>query len=259
MGFNVELQGDGARALRAFITQQQQCTKDELSVLGDGSAALTTVQLRHAASLLQRLRCKDPTTPVISSFLKQDSGVRVQAVPDQNEDHLVAASKEHIAYMARRRKKLLRLDEEMRYGRLVSNVKGKSSAVELENYQKSARQHLSIGANMIAARVTAFVAMYILARTLTDNETTVRVCPVVKYIFRMRLLTINYLFYVHVENYCWPVRRDRHDGDRDGAIYHARVQVRVHRARAEATGAEHFLDAKCTFRWRNKSCCFWQP
>lgn len=175
MGFNVELQGDGVRALRAFITeQQQQITKDELRALGGGDAALTTVQLRHAASLLQRLRSKDPTTPAISSFLKQDSGVRVNAVPDQDEVQLVAASKEHSAFMARRRKKLLRLDEEMRYGRLVSNVKSKSSAVELEQYQKSARQHLSIGANMIAARVTAFVAMYILARTLTDNETTVR-------------------------------------------------------------------------------------
>lgn len=177
MGFNVELQGDGVRALRAFISeqqQQQQITKDELHALGDGDVALTTVQLRHAASLLQRLRSKDPTTPAVSSFLKQDSGVRVNAVPDRDEVQLVAASMEHNAFMARRRKKLLRLDEEMRYGRLVRNVKSKSSAVELEQYQKSARQHLSIGANMIAARVTAFVAMYILARTLTDNETTVR-------------------------------------------------------------------------------------
>lgn len=174
MGFNVELQGDGARALRAFITEQQQCTQDELSALGNGGSALTTVQLRHAASLLQRLRSKDPATPAISSFLKQSGGARVNAASDQDEDQLVAASKEHIAYLARRRKKLLRLDEEMRYGRLVRNVKSKSSAVELEQYQKSARQHLSIGANMIAARVTAFVAMYILARTLTDNETTVR-------------------------------------------------------------------------------------
>jgi preprotein translocase subunit SecG len=35
------------------------------------------------------------------------------------------------------------------------------------------RQHLSIGANMVMARITAFIAVYFVARSITDNETTV--------------------------------------------------------------------------------------
>ncbi|KUF99532.1 hypothetical protein AM588_10009944 [Phytophthora nicotianae] len=76
-------------------------------------------------------------------------------------------------YLARRRQKLLRLDEEMRYDSMVRNVKTQSAAKELAHHQTSVRQHLSIGANMVMARVTAFIAVYFLARNLTENETTV--------------------------------------------------------------------------------------
>ncbi|KAF1330931.1 Atpase, vacuolar er assembly factor, vma12, partial [Globisporangium splendens] len=177
MGYVVELQGDGVRALRAYIAQHVHDAK-ELKALGKQDAtALTTLQLRHAAALLRRLRDEQAETPTIASFFKQsgDSNARVDVAVLNADDPSVPESevaKEQSAYLERRRKRLLRLDEEMRYGRLVRNVQKKSNQVEFAQHQKSVQQHLSIGANMIAARVTAFVAMYILARTLTDNETT---------------------------------------------------------------------------------------
>uniref|UniRef100_K3WIG7 Uncharacterized protein n=1 Tax=Globisporangium ultimum (strain ATCC 200006 / CBS 805.95 / DAOM BR144) TaxID=431595 RepID=K3WIG7_GLOUD len=177
MGYVVELQGDGVRALRAYIVQHVHDAK-ELKELGEQDATtLTTLQLRHAVALLRRLRDKQADTPTVSSFFKQNGKehARAHVAVSSAGDASVSESKgakEHSAYLERRRKKLLRLDEEMRYGRLVHNVQKKSNQVEFAQHQKSVQQHLSIGANMIAARVTAFVAMYILARTLTDNETT---------------------------------------------------------------------------------------
>ncbi|CAH0493602.1 unnamed protein product [Peronospora farinosa] len=77
-----------------------------------------------------------------------------------------------IQYVAKRREKLQRLDEEMQYSNLIRNFKTSSITKELANYQTNARQHFSIGANMVMARITAFVAVYFVAQNLTDNETT---------------------------------------------------------------------------------------
>lgn len=173
MSCSIELQGGGVQALQALAQRAGDTT---LRSDNDATNVLSTAQLRHAATLLRRLRSEDPSTPTLAALLKQRGGVTVRMTSDDDDDNndaaTAAASKEHALYMERRRKKLLRLDEEMRYGRLVRNVKTKTSANELEQFQKSTRQHLSIGANMIAARVTAFVAMYMLGRTLTDNETS---------------------------------------------------------------------------------------
>ncbi|TYZ61792.1 hypothetical protein PybrP1_004790 [[Pythium] brassicae (nom. inval.)] len=167
----VELLGDGVQALRTFLARQASITGGEL---GKDATPLTTAQLRHAASLLHKLHAEDPTTPSLATFLH--GRVRVTAAattPDGDgeteEDATEAAAKD--AYLEQRRRKLRRLDEEMRYGRLVHNVKSKTQAAELEQFQTSTRQHLSIGANMVMARVTAFIALYMVARVLTDSET----------------------------------------------------------------------------------------
>lgn len=174
---HVELRGDGARALRTFLAQHESARGGELCSVEGEEDVLTAAQLRLAATLLQRLRREDPTAavPTLATFLH--SRVRVVAATDA-PDALTAEDAEKSAASeasrAQRRQKLLRLDEEMRYSRIVHNVKSKSRAGELEQFQTSARQHLSIGANMIMARVTAFIALYMVARALTDSETTVR-------------------------------------------------------------------------------------
>lgn len=180
----VELLGDGVQALRTFLTLH---TSAPISTeVGEDAASLTTAQLRHAASLLQKLRSENPTTPSLASFLHGRVRVTTAAIAadgDGETEQQTVSTAVNDAYMEQRRRKLQRLDEEMRYGRLVHNVKSKSQAGELEQFQTSTRQHLSIGANMVMARITAFIALYMVARALTDSETTVRALLGRSYLF----------------------------------------------------------------------------
>ncbi|KAI9986881.1 hypothetical protein PInf_025850 [Phytophthora infestans] len=155
MPVSVELHGEGAGALRVFLATH-----------------LDAKQLnRSVSSLLSKLRASDPSTPTLVSLLRQGRGVQARVVATEQEGNEKDKEK-RAKYLAKRRQKLLRLDEEMRYGSMVRNVKTQTAAKELTHHNTSVRQHLSIGANMVIARVTAFIAVYFVARNLTDNETT---------------------------------------------------------------------------------------
>lgn len=171
MEAHVELHG--SKALRTLLSEQlrddQRRRTDVEELLKERqSDALTPAQLRLAATLLKELRAGDPAIPSLRNLLK---GAHVKVVTDETHEDNEQQEK-WSKYLARRRLKLQRLDEEMRYGNMVRNVKTQSTASELAHHQTSVRQHLSIGANMVMARITAFIAVYFVARSLTDSETT---------------------------------------------------------------------------------------
>ncbi|OWZ23551.1 hypothetical protein PHMEG_0001577 [Phytophthora megakarya] len=173
----IELHGEGIHALRMFLASHlsanQLTQQDVKELLDEQKKTLTTRELRHVSTLLRELRASDPSTPTLVSLLQRGRGTQAQvAAATQEEDE--EKKDQRAKYLAKRRLKLQRLDEEMRYGSMVRNVKTQSAAAELAQHQTSVRQHLSIGANMVMARITAFIAVYFVARNLTQNETTVR-------------------------------------------------------------------------------------
>lgn len=176
----VELRGGGVGALRSFLAgnlRAEQLARPEVRrlVVGEAAAdALDASGLRLASALLAELRAGDASVPSARSLLRGRARVVPVAATEGEGDEDGEAGRKRAAYLAARRRKLLRLDEEMRYGGMVRNVKALSAPRELERHQTSVRQHLSVGANMVVARITAFAAVYMLARSLTDDETTVR-------------------------------------------------------------------------------------
>ncbi|KAE8899333.1 hypothetical protein PF005_g13976 [Phytophthora fragariae] len=179
MPLDLQLHGAGVGALRMFLATHlapAQLNRADVKqlLLGNEENALTMAEFRRIADLLGELRASDPSTPSLASLLRQSSGVQAHTVsPEQEEDEQDEKNKEKRAkYLARRREKLLRLDEEMRYGSMVRNVKTQTADRELASHQTSVRQHLSIGANMVMARITAFIAVYFVARSITEHETT---------------------------------------------------------------------------------------
>lgn len=176
MAGKVVVEGGGVGALRGFLAanlRREQLERPEVTLLlseRDESAPLGAKELRLASRLLSELRTSDEKIPSVRSLLR--GRARVAPVQDNAQ---VEVTEERKKYLEKRRKKLLRLDEELRYRGMVRNVKTQTASRELERHQTSVKQHLSIGANMIVARVTAFVAIYMAARTLTDSETTVGV------------------------------------------------------------------------------------
>ncbi|ETI34713.1 hypothetical protein F442_20957 [Phytophthora nicotianae P10297] len=175
MPLNLQLHGEGTSALRMFLAThldtKQLSRSDVKKLLNEKENTLSTNELRLASSLLRELKASDPATPTLVSLLRQGRGVQARVMATDQEETEEDREK-RAKYLARRRQKLLRLDEEMRYDSMVRNVKTQSAAKELAHHQTSVRQHLSIGANMVMARVTAFIAVYFLARNLTENETT---------------------------------------------------------------------------------------
>ncbi|KAG7386017.1 hypothetical protein PHYPSEUDO_000872 [Phytophthora pseudosyringae] len=177
MPLNLQLHGEGAGALRMFLATHlgaEQLKRPEVKdlLLDEKKNALTTGELRQASSLLGALRASDPSTPSLVSLLRQAPGVQARAAATDPEQEDEQAKEKRARYLAKRRLKLQRLDEEMRYGSMVRNVQAKSAASELAHHQTNVRQHLSVGANMVMARVTAFIAVYFVARNVTANETT---------------------------------------------------------------------------------------
>ncbi|KAG3117924.1 hypothetical protein PI124_g3941 [Phytophthora idaei] len=175
MPLNLQLHGEGASALRMFLAThldaKQLNRPDVKKMLNEKENTLTSRELRQVSSLLSELRASDPSIPTLISLLRQGRGVQTRVIATyQEEDE--EDKKKIIKYLAKRRQKLLRLDEEMRYSSMVRNVKTQSVDTELAHHQTSVRQHLSIGANMVMARVTAFIAVYFVARNITENETT---------------------------------------------------------------------------------------
>ncbi|KAG6611830.1 ATPase, vacuolar ER assembly factor, Vma12 [Phytophthora cinnamomi] len=179
MPLDVQLQGAGAGALRVFLATRlgpAQLNRADVKqlLLGEAKDALTMAEFRLVADLLGDLRASDPSTPSLAALLRQGSGLQARAVSTEQEqiEQDEESREKRAKYLARRREKLLRLDEEMRYGSMVRNVKTQTADRELASHQTSVRQHLSVGANMVMARVTAFIAVYFVARNLTQNETT---------------------------------------------------------------------------------------
>ncbi|KAF4322018.1 hypothetical protein BBO99_00004339 [Phytophthora kernoviae] len=121
-------------------------------------------------TLLGRLRASDPEIPSLKTLLKP--GIQVRAVTQEGEEEDAQEIEKRAKYLAKRREKLQRIDQEMRYGNMVRNIKTQSLTAEMTHHQASVKQHLSIGANMVMARITAFIAVYFVARNLTENETT---------------------------------------------------------------------------------------
>ncbi|RQM13349.1 hypothetical protein DD237_003833 [Peronospora effusa] len=175
----LQLHGEGTGALCRFLATHLSAEKRKDQnvkklVQEKPNNVLTTRELRQMATLLSELRASEPSTPSLMSLLRQGKGVRVRAVAVEEEEgeEEKQIKEKKIQYVAKRREKLQRLDEEMQYSNLIRNFKTSSITKELANYETNARQHFSIGANMVMARITAFVAVYFVARNLTDNETT---------------------------------------------------------------------------------------
>ncbi|POM78792.1 Hypothetical protein PHPALM_3636 [Phytophthora palmivora] len=159
--------------LATHLTATRLNQSDIKKLLDGKKKALTTRELRQVSTLLQELRSSDPSTPSLASLLRQGRGIQARVVAAEQEDK--ETKEKRAKYLAKRRLKLQRLDEEMRYGSMVRNVKTQSAASELAQHQTSVRQHLSVGANMVMARVTAFIAVYFVVGNLTENDTTVTV------------------------------------------------------------------------------------
>ncbi|DBA01695.1 TPA: hypothetical protein N0F65_010346 [Lagenidium giganteum] len=186
MTLAVAIEGGGVAALRQYAQQHapKEGTKAEKEVRlsgrdGKGNARIiTTSELREVAQTLRELRhntSSSDTTPVptLLQLLRSEGGSRATVVP-VDASLAVEESKQRqkrITYMDKRRDQLLRLDEEMKYGRLVRNIHKHSAAQDMQRGMKSVKQHLSIGANMIVARITAFMVVYMVSKPLTDSET----------------------------------------------------------------------------------------
>ncbi|CAI5745688.1 unnamed protein product [Peronospora destructor] len=175
----LQLHGEGTGVLRMFLAThliaKQLNNPDVKKLLQEKPKHVMTMrELRQMATLLGELRVSDPSTPSLVSLLRQGNGIQVRAVAAQEgeEEEEQKMKEKKAQYLAKRREKLQRLDEEMQYSNIVRNFKTSSVTKELANYQTNARQHFSIGANMVMARITAFVAVFFVARNLTDNETT---------------------------------------------------------------------------------------
>ncbi|TMW56241.1 hypothetical protein Poli38472_008889 [Pythium oligandrum] len=175
MAVQVQVHGAGVRALRVYL--QEHLSPDQRKegatrqLLDAKNESLTVVQLHQSVELLKELRRKDPNTPTVRSLLAQGKGSSVKVV-DSEYVPAEEPSEKKQKYLDERREHLLRLDEEMRYGRLVKNVKKQTASGELQRNLTSVKQHLSIGANMVVARIVAFIVIYMISRPLTDNETT---------------------------------------------------------------------------------------
>ncbi|KAI9911107.1 hypothetical protein PsorP6_008815 [Peronosclerospora sorghi] len=175
MTYTLHFHGEDVDALGVFLAKRlttEQYNRPEVTklLLNESNNTLKTCDIRLVATLLEELRASDTSIPNLVAFLQRGSGVeaRVAAVNKKEDD---ATTKKLAKNLIQRRHKLLRLDEEMRYGSMVRNVQTQSATNEVVNYQTNVRQHLSIGANMVMARVTAFIATYFVARNLTENET----------------------------------------------------------------------------------------
>ncbi|CEG36148.1 ATPase, vacuolar ER assembly factor, Vma12 [Plasmopara halstedii] len=189
MAADLQLYGDSIKDLRMFLTthlspDQLSQSKFKKLLYSERNDVLTPSELRQVWELISELRALNPSTPTLMSFLRQGRGVQVRVeAKEQLKDE--QDNEKKTKYLASRRRKLQRLDEEMRYSSMVRNVKTRSVDKELLHHQTNIRQHLSIGANMVMARLTAFIAVYFLARNLTQNETTRLVAGLVGAIFMM--------------------------------------------------------------------------
>ncbi|CAI5737488.1 unnamed protein product [Hyaloperonospora brassicae] len=179
----IELHGTGAAVLRSFLAThlsaaqlERPDVKEMLHLMPmEHTNALSVAELRQVAALLRELRADVPSTPSLVSLLRQGKGVRARVVATEKDEEQQKAEQEkeekRRRYLCKRRKALQRLDEDMRYDSMVSNVNPVSNRREWTKYETNVRQHLSIGANMVMARITAFGAVYFVARNVTDNET----------------------------------------------------------------------------------------
>ncbi|CAH0480844.1 unnamed protein product [Peronospora belbahrii] len=182
MSIQLQLYGEGVSTLRLFLAthlRAKQWDRPDVKkvVHNEIHNILTTCELRQIATLLGELRAVDSSIPCLVSLLRHGrKNIQVRVISDCDEEENTNEEQkmkvEKFKYLAKRREKLQRLDEEMQYGSMVRNFKPQSVTKELAHYHTNVRQHLSIGANMVMARVTAFVAVYFVARNLTDNETT---------------------------------------------------------------------------------------
>ncbi|RLN55110.1 hypothetical protein BBJ29_003482 [Phytophthora kernoviae] len=174
MAARVQLHGEGVSALRTFLSSHldgNQLSQDKVKklLLADSKDVLTTAEFRLATTLLGGLRASDPEIPSLKTLL--GPGIQVRAVTQEDEEEDAQEIEKRAKYLAKRREKLQRIDQEMRYGNMVRNIKAQSLTAEMTHHQASVKQHLSIGANMVMARITAFIAVYFVARNLTENET----------------------------------------------------------------------------------------
>ena len=73
-----------------------------------------------------------------------------------------------------RRQFLLRKQEEKSYQAMTRGITNKARDKDEQAEMKSMKLQLSIGVNCMVARITAFVALYMVAGSVTTNETTVK-------------------------------------------------------------------------------------
>lgn len=66
----------------------------------------------------------------------------------------------------------MRCQDEKKYERMTTQMKRATTGTLIEKEMSSIRQHLSIGLNMIVAQITGFIALYMVAKTITADETT---------------------------------------------------------------------------------------
>lgn len=73
-----------------------------------------------------------------------------------------------------RRLALQRNNEEKVYNRMTKGLTNSAVDSTMQRELNSTKQHLSIGANMMVARITAFIAMYFVSGSVTQDESKVR-------------------------------------------------------------------------------------
>ncbi|OQR82428.1 hypothetical protein ACHHYP_16057 [Achlya hypogyna] len=121
------------------------------------------VPLREAAAYLRAKRAADGVS--VAAQLRGASLSPAPVAVDTDDA-------KHRTYLVQRRQYLQRRQEEKTYNQMLGKLERPKADSAMQREMKSVSQHLSIGANMIAAMATAFFVAYYISRSLTDNETT---------------------------------------------------------------------------------------
>ncbi|OQR81850.1 hypothetical protein THRCLA_11343 [Thraustotheca clavata] len=119
------------------------------------------VRLRDASAYLKAKKANEG-----ASIAEQLKNASLEYSPKVAEN---APAKK--AYLEKRRQYLQRRQEEKMYNKMLGKLDGPKGDADMQREMKSVTQHLSIGANMIAAMATAFFVAYYISSSLTSDET----------------------------------------------------------------------------------------
>lgn len=148
-----------------LITEQNEALKNALEQTKRDPKGFTTVKdIRKVSKYLGEQRSKGVVVPNLRDLL---GNCRLVYQDPGAEQHVRNPE------LDKRRKYLQRLQEEKIYGKMVKRIARGPADSEIQREMKSAKQHMSIGVNVIVSKITAFIALYMVSRSVTTNETLV--------------------------------------------------------------------------------------